>query len=391
MKMNLHFRDLYMAGEEFFFSSVEINGLFYGKKGKNEAKFIADFPGEDLEQPNLHSQLVQYGNRLYFIPLNGRGIDICCLDGTKMETIPYENGKNMQIISAFLIGSDIILLPFNFRMPFLIFHTADYSYERIGYIGNAINKVIQKEKFWMDTFSAAVNEEILYIALPGTNILLENDLGERNVKVWKLDDGIRLNAIEYFNGKLFLSALGSSNILVYEIEDGKTRAIGAGLPVGRDDKENIVISDGSRLYGISPYFITALNDAEDCFERIADIPPEFCKRRNCYRLFAGKRVLGGAIWLFSASGGGMLCLENDELKLFRTFADNETKDKISALQIKRIKKEMGADRYMVENQCENIDLKIFMDFVLQEPGGKINHGGAGQIGINIWKSLENGT
>lgn len=366
MKRSLHFRDMYMTEGKIFFSAVEMNGLFYVKKGENTAIFLSKFTGEDPLQLNLHSKVIQYENKLYFIPLNGKGITICCLKGMRMEMVPYKNGKGMQIINAFLMDGDIIMMPLNFKTSFLIFHTEDRSYEEMDYIENVLNKIIRKEEFWLDTFSAAVNGKILYMALPGKNFLFEVNLQKRDVKIIKLNEKIRLNAVEYFDGKLFLSALGSSHIYTYRIKDGEVKIIEAGMSLGNNEKENIVISNGIRLYIVSPYYILYLNDEGSRFEKITDIPENFRRRTSGYRLFAGKRVIGNTVWLFSASGGGVLFLEENHWKIYQIFAAKEMEPQISMSQVKGLAKEMDANRCISENQCANANLNTFIDLVVHE-------------------------
>lgn len=383
MKQHLHFRDAYITKEKLIFSAVEMNGLFCRERNRDTAEYITQFTGEDQLQTNLHSQVIEYANKLYFIPLNGTGISICDLRNIeKTETIPYESGRHIQIIRAFLINTNIWLLPLNSGTPFLIFHTKDNTYERMFWVENEISKVIKKDEIWVDIFSAVVENEVLYLAFPNTDILFEFDLKKFNVEIKRLGDGIRLKSVTYFDKKLYMSSADRTDITVYNLDTKKIQRLDTNMTISQDIEENLIISNCGKLYVIFPNMIKLFNNEQEYFGEI-DICEKFSRKTNNYRLFAGRRSEENSLWIFTACGGGNLWIKENEIHLLETFANSSTEKKMLYLQTKRIKKASEGNGYIIEGQYEETGLGLIIRPFLCE-GICLRHNCSEWIGNSIW-------
>lgn len=358
----LHFRDAYISNEKLFFSAVEMNGLFYRKRNESTAKFIARFPGENQFQSNLHSQIIEYGGKLYFIPLNGKGVSFYDLNNLAIETIPYEGNRVIEIIKAFLINTDILLLPLNSKTPFLIFHTKNNTYERLQYIEDEISKVIKKEKIWIDTFSAIMENEVLYLALPGTDILVKCDLNNHSVKIKKLENGFMFNAVTYSCGRIYMSTMNCPDLIEYNINDKRIKRI---CKKCEDRHENIVTLFKGEIYVISSKSIKVLDENQKCVMEIK-VPKEFSKRSNNYRLLAGWKNTGKSLWLFSASGCGTLKIKNKKISLIETVASPNIQKQITYFRTEVLNQKIKEYGYIVEKNCEETHLERYVDLILYD-------------------------
>lgn len=387
IRQSLHFRDAYITDKRLLFSAVEVNGLFCRKKNKTTAEFLSLFPGENEWQSNLHSQIIEYENRLYFIPLNGKGISICNLYDMGLETIPYEEGRTIEIIRAFLVDTDILLLPLHIGTPFLIFHTKDKTYEKWSDIEVVLEQEIKRENIWLDTFSAAMEDKVLYLALPDTDIMVQYDLNKRDAVLTRLGDGLRLSAIACIGRKTFISARNCPDIIVYDM---KTKGIGKirkrGIAV-EDEGENLVLSNKDVLYAVSSGNIEVLHQDNNGSGRIS-IPGQFFEQTNQYRLFAGVRRLGDNLWIFSASGGGTLYLRDNRVDFLETFAPPDITDKRMRYQAIRLKLEIKRKGYVIENQDREAGLCNLISLAQYEKENEKASNVAKQIGYDIWKYIK---
>lgn len=379
----LHFRDAYISNEKIIFSAVEMNGLFCRKRNESAAKFIAQFPGENQFQSNLHSQVIEYEGKLYFIPLNGKGVSFYDLNSMAIKTIPYEGDRVIEVIKAFLINTDILLLPLNSKTPFLIFHIKNNTYERLQYIENEISKVIKREEIWIDTFSAITEKEVLYFVLPGTDILVRCDLNDHNVEVIKLGDRLLLNAVAYSHGKVYMSAMKCSDMIEYDINKKRMRRINKQC---ESEQESIVISYKEEICVISSNTIKILNENQKCIMEIK-IPRKFSKKSNNYRLLAGWKSTDKFLWLFSASGGGTLRIKNNKIYLIKTVASFEIQKQITYYRAEALNQKIMEYGYIIEKCCKEAYLEEFVNLILRDENTyKSNN--KNLSGNVIWKYLK---
>ena len=66
--------DLYVDGQDFWFTDIDRNALYRMKKDIWQPELIGVFPGESFWQERLYSAMTMCGGKLYFAPYFAREI-----------------------------------------------------------------------------------------------------------------------------------------------------------------------------------------------------------------------------------------------------------------------------------------------------------------------------
>lgn len=88
--------DAIMIDGELWFSAINSNGLYKMNITTKKLQLIAFFPKEDLEKQFLHSKILQYENKLFFVPFQAKEIAIYDMEKGTMSSLelpPNSQGK----------------------------------------------------------------------------------------------------------------------------------------------------------------------------------------------------------------------------------------------------------------------------------------------------------
>ncbi|MBR3624331.1 MAG: hypothetical protein IKN43_13400 [Selenomonadaceae bacterium] len=207
---NTHFMSVARHGGYVYFSETTFNGLFRYKEGENEAEFLGRFPNEDLWQGDLHREVFVKGDKLYFIPMNGHGITVYdCVDGTfEMLKILGKEEEYVHFAQCVKLENEILLIPVDYGTPFTLFNIETEEIRTLPEIFEKIAKNIplpvRYEVF--PVHSTVLKDDILYLSVSSTNILLKLSLADYKVEKIVLPFEIHLRYMSFFDGVFYFTA-----------------------------------------------------------------------------------------------------------------------------------------------------------------------------------------
>lgn len=184
--LNAHFHDAVIHDGYMYFSETTFNGLFRVKEEGGEAEFLGRFPEEDPWQGDLHRALYLRENKIYFIPLNGRGISIYDIENNSFSMIwlVLNDNERARYCQTIDIDAGILLIPSRLNVPFAIFHLDSEKIEFHREINRRIMEKIAPSNEW-EFFSAhgAIKDgDMLYLSVGDTNVVFSLSL-----KTWNVD------------------------------------------------------------------------------------------------------------------------------------------------------------------------------------------------------------
>lgn len=114
MDIKLMMYDVIEWKNKLWFSNSEFNGLFCMDKITYEVTFIDFFPNEKIEYTLLHRWIFGCGEKLFFIPFQGRNVHI--YDGKKIISIKLQDENDCETLtvgSVYRIHDKVYLFPAN--------------------------------------------------------------------------------------------------------------------------------------------------------------------------------------------------------------------------------------------------------------------------------------
>lgn len=85
----LAFENIVKANGSYWFTSIGYNGLFKLDEGTDTAEFVGCFSGEQ-DAGRLYLDIVQYQDKLFFVPLKADAIAVYCMDTKEFLRIPIQ-------------------------------------------------------------------------------------------------------------------------------------------------------------------------------------------------------------------------------------------------------------------------------------------------------------
>lgn len=179
----LSFCDAYVYGDEIFFSSMKMNGLFKMSKNTMDVKFLGVFEKERCFDPILHSKVIEDNRKLYFIPAYGCGISIYDLETAKFDYISIKEKNSTPLyIDAVKYGERWLLVPNFLEVEFAIFDPHTNKIELCPQINVTLIKACKGWRQGIDFSSVKIQGEKLYITFFDTGYIVEYDLQNDDVR-----------------------------------------------------------------------------------------------------------------------------------------------------------------------------------------------------------------
>lgn len=207
-----HFHDLIEVDGYIYYSESTFNGLFRYKTDDTHAEYLGVFHNEDIWQWDLHRRIVKYGDGLFFIPLNGRGISIYQPSKSQFDYIEIckENEKNVHFSDTIMIDDDnVLLVPQWDSDLFMILDLGNKSVERVGWLSNKLKTRIKNNVHseWapFSTQSYCMINTNIYIALSDSNYLYKLDLNMKEIEEIKLPCNEHIRGIFGIDESIWIS------------------------------------------------------------------------------------------------------------------------------------------------------------------------------------------
>ncbi|SCW31740.1 hypothetical protein SAMN02910400_00322 [Lachnospiraceae bacterium C10] len=360
----IHFRDAVMLEKGIIFSAVEMNGIFFRNFDNREAQFIGTVNGEDEIKDNLHSYAIEIDENVYFIPLEGKGITIFNKTDDCAILIPYEPLENLEIICAYRLDDNILMIPLNSKSPFLLFDTLRLKYEELDKLEQNIWKLIKKDGFWTDAFDSMVDKGRLYIITNYCNLLLDCDMKTLSVDAVCLGINVLPGSMTEFDEYICILDNNSTNIITVHKNTKKISTWA--LDRKKEGNEVITVYKGD-IYIVSPQYIYRIDYENQCIIEEYQIPEKFREVSTKYRLIAGIKEIKGYLWILTASGGGTLLFDGTNISVMETSTSDDIIRKIENNRKKRIvralKSHFQKDLIIQEGYFEEARLDEFLTYI----------------------------
>lgn len=383
----LHFRDAYIDGEYLFFSADNFNGLFRYKKGEGKAELLGYFSEYPSYKKNLHRQVVDIDEKLYFIPYEGKGIDIYDKNTGKLSFVKIQrDGMNeLQISRAFVMENDIVMVPSDIKIPFIIFRTKENTYELRRYFqGKIMDYFHGFETVHFALYSSCILEKKLYLAVSDSNVILCINLEDEQVSVVELKKNYRIRNMCICEKDLYLTMTDMYTVVKLDTDINKC-----------DEYEikNTWNEDGLPFVTVfqwKDHLLLLPNRADDILELDKEkkewckkskyIPEDFCRVTRARSLFLGYQCTDDTLWLFPNAGNGMICVTGGKGKLYKI---DYSEEKLEEIWVRYIKDQSLEGDELYENGEDGIDLKHMISALLQTARKKT------QTKIRRWEADKN--
>lgn len=113
-------RDMYIDGDNIFFSNHTFNALIYMNKKDGELHYEKSFPGNVTWMKGMHRKIIKYKDYLYFIPNEASGISKYDLKTKEIKF--YKSDMDFLILSdAIVFGNTLYLIPRLLNQPLYLF------------------------------------------------------------------------------------------------------------------------------------------------------------------------------------------------------------------------------------------------------------------------------
>lgn len=394
---NLQFYDAYFCGKYFYFSALQFNGLFKAEINKNNAEFLGHFKEENIWQRNLHRQILNLDNRIYFIPYNGHGIHIYDLNTGDMHYIMIKEKHEASISysNAYILNGYILLIPSNLQTPFIKFSIEDEKMEMLENLNLNINNLLSNEITCnFDMHSSWILDSTLYLTVLGSNIVLLINLLSFEAICKKISDHIHLRNIFYDNGSFWFTMTDSYGVVKWYLNSDHCEKILMPvmgkkempfmLPLFYDNNLYLLPSRENCLWKLNVYNM----QWEDITEKL---PYKFFREVEYFTLFLGYKIcLNGDLLLYPRAGNGLLRLKKKDGKF--NYIPIEYNADFLSTRIEISKAEMRhcltEGTIMVENNKLGVNLE---NMIYELPSSKVK----GDIlydkinGKKIWNVLKN--
>jgi hypothetical protein len=388
-EQNLLFMDGHIDGAYMYFSARNFNGLFRIAIGTDTAEFLGHFKEEEILKKNLHRQVVCINNQLYFIPYTGKGISIYDKAANTFSFAGMEGQEVFFISRAYAINSDILMIPSDISVPFVMFHTDNRSFEIMEKLKRQFDDVYRQnqEKDIRGLYSSCIAENMLFIC-GDYGVIFCITLDEWKVQVYHLPKKYKIRNMYFDRQEIYFTLsdrcwvirwdYNTNKCYEYKITDTNTTCFHSYMTIFRWRTHLILLPDRMEE-------ILELDEEKDEW-RIGKeyIPTGFFRRKTSGSLFIGYQFVEGKLLLLPWSGNGMIILSEDRAKICEVICSVEVFEKVIEMQKSLMKTKIIQKNVIYEDDetASNLEqmVEAFMDI-----GNKNVNMKSIEIGEKIWK------
>jgi len=220
---NIPFEDVYIDGEKMWFSSSCFNGLFCTNMITGNTEYKGAFPGESMRGFRLFSKVIEYNNKLLFIPFNAINMaeydmknevfrEISIKDGTKYINKFYNGFRYKQYV--YVISCEYpVILKYDIEEQTII-----YMEKWSELVSNCKN--VGKISF----LSARSRGNKIYASVFKTNSLFVFDMDNEIVDVVNIgDEDDSYVGVELLEHEIMMISFNKNKLVYYNENTKKTR------------------------------------------------------------------------------------------------------------------------------------------------------------------------
>lgn len=198
------------------------NGLYCFDIRNSRLDYKGTFDNQYMGE-NIHRQVIAHGDKLFFIPLWGKGIDVYNIRKECFEDTIYDDeGTITNRIAVRVDENTIFLFAQNIRETMYVLHLESGHLVKEPNWGERIKSILPEGNCYVSASGIDVAEGKVYLALFNTGCILEIDITTKQINK-SCYQGCAFAGLEYSDNTLYLTENGSAK--VSKIENGKRMII----------------------------------------------------------------------------------------------------------------------------------------------------------------------
>lgn len=354
MNSSIKFNDACFYKDYYYFSNLEFNSLFRTKDNLEETEFLGFFENESHVKPNIHNQVLLYKDKLYFIPLRGRGITIYDLITGDKNFIDLHCEEAM-ISCAFILEGWIYLIPMNNLEMILKINLKDNSVHE----NTQLRRVIEKfsDLYFCDIYGAALMNHILHMALYNTGKLLQINLLTYEYECFDFADA-KFDNISCIKNDIWITS--TEGAVLYEVKAGNIKRIKIGT--AQETRQNFRICENQGCLYCLPCFGNSIfikrEHSDDWESMEKSMPKGFQREIKEDTLFMGTYKKECSLLLFPKSGNGIIEMKGDALSFRKIEVSQSELDGLMEQRKNYVWKESA-----ILQESNDMSLKCFMSLI----------------------------
>lgn len=315
------FHDACKENDTWFFSAINMNGLFSYNSENRLISHINAFEKEPLNAVNLHRKIIKYGGKMYFIPYYGKYVAVYNPQDNTLEYIRLSN-STICISDAILIGEEIIIIPAKRLNYFGKIDLKNNEYTPMNALASKLSELADGE-FWCDVFGVQFDaDNNIYFAIYNSDVIVKINIEKgtyEKIKIGKNNQSMIIDG----RGTLWVVSIdnivysynhNTEDIKIYEFpQETLTRSLYR--IVDYNDSLILLPCYGKTIYKYS----YESNRWEEIWSIGND---EFKRIVENETLFWGAVECDGRLVLLPKSGNGFLILDNDSVSFSDSLCEN---------------------------------------------------------------------
>ncbi len=217
------FEELYDDGETYWFTSLYFNALFKMGKHTWQVEFVGSFPNEKIDGYRLYSSILEYKDKLYFVPLRAKEIGVFDKKSRAFSKIAFEKENigslegytGWNFSTAYQYGESIYFIPH--QRTFVL--KWNLETETIEFLSDWY-KTLQENNIDTGTslfFRTCRKENVVYAPFNWSNYVMTFNLETERTEIIRLGEGDAGYADICFDGRKFwMAPLKSRKILQWD-------------------------------------------------------------------------------------------------------------------------------------------------------------------------------
>lgn len=312
MERNLLFASIVSGDDTAWAMGVNINGLFQLSLEHGEYELLTCFPdGYGFFGYAISDKCHKYKNNIFCFPCRGNMIWVYDLINKKMDMIPLEYGKSVEIGISMVVEESNTLFAVANGLNMIL----EINAEKKKVLNNI--EIFRDENYINTSFTGVVVDKKLYFIVTNKNKVCEFDLETKYIHLYSINEDKEINTISY-DGKYFWLS-------------GNTKEI---FRWNKNKDEIYVVSDFPPDFG--RYEVDEKNDFFICY-----------KEKYSQPIFRSSICVGNAIWFIPHETNQIIYIEKDTFKLNSFFIEEEKENKSTWQRESRTKYRL---QYILKNQ-----------------------------------------
>lgn len=388
LNRELRFFDACIYKNILYFSAIDFNGCFCLKRGTSQAEFLFKFPNELSYEHNLHRFVIPSNGGLFFFPYRGKEIVVFHTEDKRIETLCFGK-KEVHFIAKAPYKDGYLLISVNPVIEIYYFDIQKTLFTEIEDINIVLRSVLCAKNGMVDFHGGVVLEDILYLALTGTEHIIAVDLKRKTIEDYCIPK-IRLkNMMADIQGMFWLTVADSSTVIKWSPQKGILHEY---LIQGDEEKDYrwMTIADIGNYKFLLPgngESILKYDEEKDLWiKQNSLIPNSFKRRLKEHSLFAGYAILEGHICLFPRAGNGMLVWDDTNIE-FKHVNINFSKE-FCIVRKKILEEELCGKAVLTEAPERGINLMRFLHCTLNKECNIKNDTDVNLLGKKIYYSMK---